>query len=89
MKFAFTGHARRQMAERGILDDEVIETIHSGEFVEVEMGRSGRRKVFTSGYEREGRSYPHKEVTVVFVVEGDTTTVITAIARYGRWETVT
>ncbi len=44
--------------------------------------------MFTAGYEREGKKFPHKEITVVYVEEGDDTIVITAIARYGRWEMV-
>ena len=88
----FTAHAREKMLERGILESEVVQAVHQGSSVGVQE-RSGnreiRRWVFRAGYEREGRVYPHKEVTVVYVVEGDAVIVLTSIARYGKWETAT
>ncbi len=41
---------------------------------------------FHPAYEREGRRFPHKEVTVVYVEEGSDTIILTCIARYGAWE---
>ena len=81
-----TSHAREKMRERGILDSEVAETMEAGERVSTRGPRQVNRRVFTSGYERLGHTYPHKELTVVYVTEDDVTTVLTAIARYGRWE---
>ena len=82
----FTLHAREQMDERGILEDEIAQTIETGELVGVRERRQVRRQVFTSGYEREGRLYPHKEVTVIYVEENGVQVVLTSIARYGMWE---
>ena len=82
----FTRHARHKAVERGIVESELLHTIEQGVLIEVRGGRQIRRLVFTSGYEWSGARYAHKEVTVVYVDEGDVTTVITAIARYGTWE---
>ena len=70
------------MLERGVLEAEVGETVEEGELVGVRARRQIRRRVFRSGYERRGQVYPHKEITVVYVVEGGLATVITSIARY-------
>lgn len=77
------------MIERDIKEDEVVETVESGDLVEVRERRWVRRRVFTSGYQWRNRTYQHKEVTVVYVIEEDVTIILTAIVRYGRWETVT
>ena len=82
-----TRHARAKMAERGIRESEALDTLELGEFVEARGARMARRRVFTAGYQWEGRSYPHKEVSVVYVEEQDAVVVLTCVARYGRWET--
>ena len=76
------------MRERGILEGEVTQTIESGQLVEVRQGRHVRRQVFKATYLWHGKQYPHKEVTVVYVEETGRTTVLTSIARYGRWGTL-
>ncbi len=81
-----TGHAQQKMAEREIDETEVIQTIATGELVETTGSRLIKRLLFARGYHVEERFYPHKEVTVVYVEEAPDTVVITAIARYGRWE---
>ncbi len=82
----YTLHAREKMVERGILEEEVAETVEAGERTGRRGHRQVRRRVFSSGYEREGRRFPHKEVTVVYVEEGGETIILTCIARYGVWE---
>ena len=74
------------MAERGISEEEIDETVKAGERTGRQGHRQVRRHVFTSGYEREGLRFPHKEVAVVYVEEGGETIILTCIARYGVWE---
>ena len=60
--------------------------IRSFDQIDTVGNRYVRRRVFTEGYEWYGREYPHKEITAVYVVEGHRTVILTAIARYGRFE---
>lgn len=84
--YVYTLHVRIQMLERGITDAEVKDTVEAGTVISTRGGRLIRRKVFTQGYRWSERAYPHKEVSVVYVTEGDEIIVSTVIARYGRWE---
>lgn len=74
------------MQERGITEQEVTFTVEAGTLMDVSRSRTVRRRVFTEGYSRGGRTYPHKEVTSVSTLEMGFNVVITVIARYGRWE---
>ena len=76
------------MEVRGITSEEVEEAVETGSVVELVGNRVIHRKVFTDGYRWKLREYPHKEVTVVFVIESDQIVIITAIARYGFWENI-
>ncbi len=84
----YTSHARSKMQERGVSEEEVIATVREGASATLEDNRLLRRKVFTMGYQRRGRSYSHKEVTVIYTEEGEHQVIVTVLARYGRWEQV-
>ena len=84
--YDFTHHVIVNMRLRGIEEHEVIGAVEAGELVEVVGNRFIRCRVFTEGYRWYGREYTHKEIRVVYVIEGHRTVVLTAIARYGRWD---
>lgn len=84
--YDFTLHVIVNMRLRGIVREEVIDAVEFGELVGVVGNRYIRQRVFTEGYNWHGRDYPHKEIRVVYVVERQRTVILTAIARYGRWE---
>ena len=84
--YNFTLHVIVNMGLRGIEEHEVIDTVEAGDPVDTVGNRYIRRRVFTEGYQWYGRQYPHKEITAVYVVEGHRTVILTAIARYGRFE---
>ena len=86
MNYRFTSHALDQMQERGITEGEVALTVEAGLLVEVSGNRAIHQRIFTQGYRWFGRDYHHKEVTVVYTLEGGVIIVITVIGRYGRWE---
>jgi len=86
LSYKYTPHAKEQMQERGITEGEVAQTVEAGILVGISGTRSIRRRVFTEGYHWLERDYPHKEVQVVYTVEESQIVVITAIARYGRWD---
>jgi hypothetical protein len=46
----FSQHAREQMAERGAEQNEVVETIRTGEQAPAKCGRLGYRKNFTIAF---------------------------------------
>ena len=84
----YTAHARIRMQHNGVSHDEIMEVLETGAFSLGESNKLIREKVFTAGYQRRGRYYPHKEVRAIFVDEIDVTTVITVRARYGRFAEV-
>ena len=73
------------MVERGATESEVADTIQTGTEYPARLNRLGREKVFRDGYEYQGRSYPHKQVGVIYVEEGSVTTALTVITGYGEW----
>jgi len=82
----YTNHVMLKMRQRGIVEAEVEQTIETGTLVDQSGTLYIRRRVFTGGYRWYERDYPQKEVTVVYVIENDSITALTAIARYGRFE---
>ena len=69
------------MRLRGIEENEIVDTVEAGELIDTVSNRFVRRCVFTEGYRWHGREYLHKEVTVVYVTEGQRSVILTAIAR--------
>ena len=82
----YTDHARRKMRERGAIESEVVDTILLGNYYPADPPKDGRELVFRDGYEFKGKSYPHKQLRVIYAEEGPKTTVVTVITRYGEWE---
>ena len=74
------------MAQRGVSEEEVQRVIELGLPVDAREPRLGRETVFTDGYSRRGRYYPHKRVNVIYVLERDDIVVVTVLAYYGVWE---
>ena len=83
--FDFSDHAREAMEIRGASEAEVIDTIQSGQERPARHPKLGREKVFREGYEYDGRQYPHKELWVYFLEEGNVTIIATVIVGYEEW----
>ena len=75
-------HAKERMEERGINENEIIETIENGESFPVKFGRNGFRRNFIFNGLWRGKSYNIKQVEVITVNENDDIIVITVIAKY-------
>ena len=88
MNVLFIDHARQNMEERGVSDEEVIEVLATGTTSQGRYGRQITTKVLTEGYERRGISYAQKEVQLVHVYESSAIIIITVKTRYGRFEEV-
>ncbi|MBT9147338.1 MAG: hypothetical protein DDT32_01092 [Syntrophomonadaceae bacterium] len=80
----FTGHARRQMAERKASDEEVRQVIQGAEWQLAEKGRHSASLVFPFNAKHYGRFYTTKEVVPVFVEEADRIIVITAYTFFSK-----
>jgi len=75
-------HAREQLAFRGSLEDEVVETIRMAPWQAAELGRQECRRAFR--YERlwNGKPYAIKEVRPIFVEEREEIVVVTVYVYY-------
>jgi hypothetical protein len=78
----FSEHAREQMLERGASEDEVSETIRTGEEVPAKHGRRGYRKNFQYNRTWSGRTYAIKQVLPIVAEEADELVVITVYTFY-------
>jgi hypothetical protein len=78
----FSNHAREQMVERGASEDEVIETIRTGERVPAKRGRQGYRKNLQYNRLWSERTYAIKQVLAIVAEEPDTLVVVTVYTFY-------
>ena len=79
-------HTIENLSKRGTSEDEVIGVIRSGRVTRAKFGRYVARRVLTDGYEQNGRFYRHKEVSVVYALDGDIIVTVTVKTRFGFWE---
>jgi hypothetical protein len=77
-----SGHARGQLARRGISEDEVIEAIRTSSWQPAELGRLECRKDFPYQREWNGKFYKTKQVRPIFVEETDEIVVVTVYSYY-------
>ncbi len=78
----FSHHAHEQMVERGAGEDEVIETIRTGEQVPAKHGCLGYRKNFQYNRLWGARTYAIKQVLAIVVEESDALIVVTVYTFY-------
>ena len=82
MKLIFSNHARRQMAERGASEAEVVEAITHGERAPAKQGRVARRRNFDYNRLWSGKRYRIKQVMPITKEESHRTAVITVYTFY-------
>jgi len=75
-------HAVERLEERGAREDEVVETVESGEQFPAKLGRTGFRHNFQFGEEWRGKLYSTKQVEAIAVLESGDWVVITVIVRF-------
>lgn len=75
-------HAKERIAERGVTEEEVIDTVLKGETFAVKFNRIGFRKNFSFSGKWRNKDYNNKQVEVIAVKEEDNIIVITVIAKY-------
>jgi len=77
-----SGHARSQLARRGVTNDEVVEAIRASSWQIAELGRLECRKDFPYGREWNGKFYETKQVRPIFVEGTDEIVVVTVYSYY-------
>jgi hypothetical protein len=75
-------HASERAPERGVSEEEIVETVRTGESFPVKFGRMGFRKTFVYDRIWRERRYANKEVEAIAVEISDGWLVLTVIARY-------
>ena len=78
--FVYTNHARMRMLERGANDNEVEDTVLTGNEVPARDGKQKFEKRYTKPCMYQGKTYNHKQVEVVTAKEENSWVVITVIA---------
>jgi len=75
-------HALGRAPERGIAEEEVVETVLTGQSSPAKFGRTSFRKTFQYDRTWRGRRYANKEVEAIAVELTGGWLVLTVIARY-------
>ena len=75
-------HALARMEERGTSEEEVIETVKTGERFAAKFGRTGFRRNFAFGEKWRGKQFNTKQVEAYAVQEDTDWIVITVLTRY-------
>ena len=70
------------MLDRGVTEDEVEETIRTGEGLPAKGGRLAFRRNFPYGGDWQGKPYQFKQVMPIVAEELDRMTVVTVYAFY-------
>jgi hypothetical protein len=78
----FSGHARNQLARRGVSEVEVIETIRTSPWQAAELGRLDCQNDFAYEQEWNGTYYSTKRVRPIFAEEAIEIVVVTVYSYY-------
>lgn len=79
-------HTKDNLDERGTNDEEVRLVIRTGTVTPARFGRWMAKRVLTGGYEHNGKFYRHKEISVVYAIDGGIIVTVTVKTRFGFWE---
>ena len=82
MKIKFHPHALERISQRGATEEQVTETIKSGEHFEAKFGRTGFRRNFIFDKYRHEKYYRNIQVEVYAVKENDSWLVISVITKF-------
>lgn len=81
-KITLSGNAQVRATERGVLPEEIVETVQAGESFPAKQGRIGYRANFQFNAEQNGKWYAIKQVETVGVEEQGTFVVVTLLSKY-------
>jgi hypothetical protein len=77
-----SGHARQQLAFRGVTEEEITEAVRTAEWEPAELRRLECRKDFAFGRQWNDKMYDVKQVRPIFVEEANEIVVVTVYAYY-------
>ena len=83
MQIRIEPHTLLRANERGASEEEIKETLITGNEIEGKKGRLGRSKIFPFAKERSGKYYNEKKLEVFFIIENETIVTITVYVFYG------
>jgi len=78
----FSAHAREKMLDRGAMEVDVADAIHTGSSEPVRKGRIMFRKNFAFDRQWRGKHYAIKQVAPVVVEESNRMVVVTVFVYY-------
>ncbi len=82
LSIEISSHAKEQMFERGVSENEVIVAIRQGEEVPARKGRFMYTKNFSFKRTWRGKKYNSKQVVPLVAKESDKLIVVTVYAYY-------
>lgn len=82
MDISLHPHAVDRLAERGVTEEEVRETVADGEQFAAKRGRQGFRRNFAFNDSWRGKHFATKQVEAIAVFEDGGWLVITVVAKY-------
>ena len=77
-----SGHARQQLARRGVSEEEVVEAIRTSPWQPSELGRLESRKDFLYRQDWNGKYYATKRVRPILVEEEKGIVVVTVYSFF-------
>ncbi|MBI3250147.1 MAG: DUF4258 domain-containing protein [Deltaproteobacteria bacterium] len=86
MEIRIDPHTLERAEERGATEQEIKETIETGELIPAKKNRLGRAKVYGFNRTRQGKCFEQKRIEVFYVIEGGVIVTVTIYVFYGKWE---
>jgi len=86
MEIVLDNHTKERAIERGVSEDEIIDTIKNGNDFQAKTNRKGKYKIFQFNNIRNKVYYKQKRVEVIYLIEKSKIITITVYAFYGKWE---
>ena len=86
MDIVLDNHTKERANERGISEDEIIDTIENGDNFQAKLNRLGKYKIFPFNNTRNKVYYKQKRVEVIYFIEKSKIITVTVYAFYGKWE---
>lgn len=86
MKIIIDPHAATRAEERGATHQEIIDTVNSDTIIPAKENRLAKEKTYIYEQDWNGKSYTHKKVRVIYIIENSTIVVITVVVKYGTFK---
>jgi hypothetical protein len=85
MKIRIEPHTIKRAVERGASENEIVETLQTGQPIIAKGNRLAKSKIFIFQQNRNGRFYEEKKLEVFYIVENDEIITITVYVFFGKF----